>query len=184
MATGRNNKLIGQIGEFLVCAELGRRGLIATPFAGNVPAFDILAADELCRTVPIQVKASGGDSWPADARLWMKIDFDKTTGRQNFIEPTTIANPDLIYVCVSIAPAASAQPDRFFVLTKSELQTVCIQNYSEWMDKRDWIRPRNPESYDARYRIANLTDYENRWGIITERLAPTDFNTPLEAEAE
>jgi len=41
MATGRNNKLTGQISEFLVCAELGKRGLIATPFAGNVPAFDV-----------------------------------------------------------------------------------------------------------------------------------------------
>ena len=60
MSTGRNNKLAGQIGEFLVCAELGKRGLIATPFSGNVPAFDILAADDLCNTVPIQVKASRG----------------------------------------------------------------------------------------------------------------------------
>ena len=33
MATGRSNKLVGQVGEFLVCAELGRRGMIATPFS-------------------------------------------------------------------------------------------------------------------------------------------------------
>jgi len=54
MSTGLNNKLAKQTGEHLVCAELGRRKLIATPFSGNVPAFDILAADDLCRTVPIQ----------------------------------------------------------------------------------------------------------------------------------
>ena len=58
MSKGRDNRLAGQIGEYLVCAELGKRGLIATPFSGNVPAFDVLAADDLCRTVPIQVKAS------------------------------------------------------------------------------------------------------------------------------
>ena len=167
-----------------MCAELGRRGLIATPFAGNVPAFDVLAADELCRTVPIQVKASQGDSWPADARLWMKIEFDASTKRQNFIRPLEITNPDLIYVCVSLAPAHSVQGDRFFVLTKSELQKVCIENYSEWMDKRDWIRPRNPESYDARYRIPNLLPFENRWDIITERLTKADLNTSLQSEAE
>lgn len=40
MATGRQNKLTGQLAEHLVCAELGRRGLIATPFSGNVPTFD------------------------------------------------------------------------------------------------------------------------------------------------
>ena len=90
MLKGRNNKLTGQVGEFLVCAELGRRGLIATPFAGNVPAFDILAADELCRTVPIQVKASNSDNWPADARHWMDIEFDKDTKRQNYRGPTKI----------------------------------------------------------------------------------------------
>jgi hypothetical protein len=31
MSTGRNNKLAGQIGEFLVCAELGRRPLANAP---------------------------------------------------------------------------------------------------------------------------------------------------------
>lgn len=184
MATGLNNKLTGQIGEFLVCAELGRRGLIATPFAGNVPAFDILAADSLCRTVPIQVKSSQGDSWPSDARLWMEIDFDAATGRQNYIAPLTVTNSNLIYVCVSIASAGSPQCDRFFILTKSELQTACIENYSEWMDKRDWIRPKNPQSYDARYWIRNLLEFEDRWKLITERLAPIDLETALETESE
>jgi hypothetical protein len=63
VSQGLNNKLAGQIGEYLVCAELGRRGLIATPFSGNVPTFDVLATDEQCRTVPIQVKASRGNCW-------------------------------------------------------------------------------------------------------------------------
>lgn len=64
MSVGRNCKLVGQVGEYLVCAELGKRGLIATPFAGNVPTFDLLIADEACRTLPIKVKTSAGDSWP------------------------------------------------------------------------------------------------------------------------
>ena len=32
MKKGLNNKLAGQIGEYLVCAELGKRGYIATSF--------------------------------------------------------------------------------------------------------------------------------------------------------
>lgn len=36
---GLRNKLAGQVGEYLVCAEFGRRGLIATSFTGNVPDF-------------------------------------------------------------------------------------------------------------------------------------------------
>jgi hypothetical protein len=31
MSTGRNNRLAGQIGEFLVCAELGRLGSSRVP---------------------------------------------------------------------------------------------------------------------------------------------------------
>ena len=44
MATGRTSKLVGQTGEYLVAAELSRRGLIATTFTGNVPHYDIIAS--------------------------------------------------------------------------------------------------------------------------------------------
>lgn len=140
MSKGRNNKLAGQIGEYLVCAELGRRNLIATPFSGNVPAFDILAADDLCRTVPIQVKASRSDNWPSDARNWMQISLDRETNAQKNLGPIRIQNPDLIYVCVAIAPPDRSK-DRFFILTKAQLQVVCINMYSAWMDEREWKRP-------------------------------------------
>jgi hypothetical protein len=78
MATGRSNKLVGQTGEYLVAAELSRRGLIATTFTGNVPHFDIIASDESGRHVSIQVKASRGPSWQfANLRLYCEIDFDE-----------------------------------------------------------------------------------------------------------
>ena len=43
MASGRGTKLTGAVGEFLVAAELCRRNLVATPFSGNVPHYDIIA---------------------------------------------------------------------------------------------------------------------------------------------
>ena len=46
MGTGRNNKLVGQTGEYLIAAELSRRGYIATTFTGNVPDYDIIASNE------------------------------------------------------------------------------------------------------------------------------------------
>ena len=46
MATGRATKLTGAVGEFVVAAELCRRGLLATPFAGNVPHYDIIASGQ------------------------------------------------------------------------------------------------------------------------------------------
>jgi len=42
---GLSNKLAGQVGEYLVCDKLGRRGLIATYFTGNMPEFDLIVAD-------------------------------------------------------------------------------------------------------------------------------------------
>ena len=183
MSRGRSNKLAGQIGEYLVCAELGRRGLIATPFSGNVPTFDILATDEQCRTVPIQVKASRGNSWRSDARLWMKLELDAATQVQRYLGPLEIHNPDLIHVCVSIAPPNEGH-DRFFILKKSDLQQVCITLYSHWMNGRDWRRPRTPDSYDCRYTIDSLHTFENNWQLIETRLAISSPDQSLISSGE
>jgi len=43
LARNFSTQLAGQIGESLVVAELGRRGIVATAFAGNVPDIDLLA---------------------------------------------------------------------------------------------------------------------------------------------
>lgn len=177
MSSGRSNKLAGQIGEYLVCAELGRRGLIATPFAGNVPTFDVLATDEMCRTVPIQVKASRGDSWPSSADRWMKIEFiDK---KQIYSGPTKLTTPELVWVCVAIAAPGGC--DRFFVLTESELQKVCINGYTSWMNGNGWQRPRNPFSLDCRWSICDIEQFENRWGLILRRLQTAEPDSSLAA---
>jgi hypothetical protein len=171
---------VGQIGEFLVCAQLGKRGLIATPFSGNVPAFDILATDEHCRTVPIQVKSSRSDNWPSDARTWMQIQV--MDGRQVGLDGSTplvataITHADLIYVCVIIGDPG--KPDRYFVLTKSELQIACIKGYNAWMEPKNWRRPRNPESYDCRYGISSIAEYEDNWSLIEARLNSLPIAAP------
>lgn len=43
MQSGRQNQLTKQTGEYLVCAELCRRGYIASSFTGNVPEYDVIA---------------------------------------------------------------------------------------------------------------------------------------------
>jgi hypothetical protein len=45
MATGCSTQITKQVGEYLVAAEICRRGFIATTFTGNVPHYDI-ASDE------------------------------------------------------------------------------------------------------------------------------------------
>jgi hypothetical protein len=63
MTTGQATKLTGAVGEFLVAAELCRRGLLATPFAGNVPHYDIIASGQSGGHVAVQVKAINGHAW-------------------------------------------------------------------------------------------------------------------------
>ena len=170
MSRGRQNKLVGQVAEHLVVAELGRRGLIATGFAGNVPTFDIIAADEACRTVPIQVKASSGDSWPSDARTFMDLEFDREAKQQRMRGPAVLTTPDLLYVFVAVAEPPKKGFDRFFILTMRELQEVCVRCYTEWMDPKDWKRPKNPESYDNRFWIKDIEPFEDHWQLILDQL--------------
>src|ERR1017187_2420339 len=177
MSSGRNKTLTKQIGEHLVCAELGRLGFIATPFSGNVPAFDVLAADERCRTVPFQVKASQAKKWPNNVRDWMEITFDEEKERQNYLGPKKIENPDLIYVFVAVASSSvEADKDRFFILTKAQLQKVIIKSYGGAMEKVGWKHPLSTESYLWRISITEIEKFENEkfednWGLITNRLA-------------
>jgi len=170
MSSGRRNKLVGQVAEHLVVAELGRLELIATGFAGNVPTFDVIAADEYCRAIPIQVKASSGDSWPSDARNFLELAYDPKTQQQTYRGPVKLRTPDLIFVYVALAQRKKGIPDRFFILTMKELQQVCIKCYCDWMETKNWRRPRKPESYNLRFWIRDVTQYENRWPLIQDRL--------------
>lgn len=173
MSSGRYNKLAGQIGEYLVCAELGRRGFIATPFSGNVPTFDVLATDLLCHTVPIQVKASRGDSWPSRADRWMKIEYDATAKKQIYSGPAKLAVPELVWVCVAIASPGGQ--DRFFVLTEADVQNVCVTGYTSWMEKIGWKRPKNPTSLDCRWAISDIEQFEDQWELIARRLSTAEI---------
>ena len=181
MATGRGNTLTGQLAEHLVCAELARRGLISTTFAHNVPAFDVLAADERCRTVPIQVKATRSDSWRREASHWMKIRFDEAAKTQTFDGETELATPDLIWVCVAVAKPGGR--DRFFILREQDVQQACITNYCGYLNRKDGRRPVNWRSLDCWWEIANIERFENNWDLIVQRLRAESPDPTLEPSA-
>ena len=76
MATGRGNQLTMQVGEYLVAAEVCRRGFIATTFTGNVPHYDIIASNATGRHQAIQVKAILGHSWQFDIRTFVDVQLE------------------------------------------------------------------------------------------------------------
>jgi hypothetical protein len=166
---GFRNSLARQIGESLVCAELGRQGLIGSPFAGNVPMFDVLAADERCRTLPIQVKATRSDNWPSSADRWMHIQYDPETRKQVYSGPVILVTPQLIWVCVAIASRGSR--DRFFILTEADLQSVIVRGYTSWMESIGWQRPRSPESLRTGWNISDIEPFEDKWELIRGQLS-------------
>ena len=170
MKKGRSNKLAGQIGEYLVCAELGRRGYIATSFTGNVPEFDLIVANDELKTIPIQVKTSRSTSWPSRANLWIDIEISDKEKKQIDLGNKSISNPELIYVCVALSEADTEQHDRFFILKKKDIQRICASNYRKWMDSINWKRPKNYKSLDNRYYFENLAQYENNWKLIENQL--------------
>ena len=173
MATGRGTQLTRQIGEHLVAAELGRQGLIATPFAGNVPLFDLLAADESGNCIPIQVKAINGPAWQFDARNFLEIEI--TNGVQRKTGPKFLANPDLICVFVLLRGAGR---DEFFVFRLRDLQDYCFHHY------KDGRRPKNPDSTHCAVWPKDLQAFkaaEGEWPLIREALASQGRSLTLAA---
>ena len=181
MSNGRNNRLAGQIGEYLVCAELARRDYLATPFAGNIPTFDVLATDENFKTVPIQVKASRRQGWQTNAKEWMLLEYNSLTGKLDYDGPRELTNPELIYICVIISNELNrSERDRFFLLTQQQLQKVIVAQFIPWLESHGWKRPKKADSFHCNYNYSSLLAYEDNWQLIKERfLELSSLNSDL-----
>ena len=178
MATGRSNYLTKQAGEYIVAAELSRRGFIATTFTGNVPSYDIVAVDEVGGHALVQVKAIAAASWQLNVGHFADIEFE---GRKQIIRgQLDDPYPDLICVMVRIAPPDSGRIDQFFILTWRELGRIVIAGHERFLAKHGGIRPRSPESLHAAVQMDALTRWEGRWDVITKRVRPTSAVAALQ----
>ena len=164
LARSFKTQLAGQIGESLVVAELGRRGIVATAFAGNVPDIDIVAyANDT--TVHLQVKAWRTGSVHFNATRFIHIDFEGERQTVRGLDDTL--DGELIYVYVKIGDGAGQ--DKYFILLQRELQAIILQNYGAWLDKHNGIRPRNPKTTHCAVELTSLSQFENNWGLIEQR---------------
>lgn len=161
-----STQLAGQIGESLVVAELGRRGIVATSFAGNVPDIDLLAFKD-GSSVHLQVKSVRTGSVSFDANRFLLIEFD---GDKQIVRgPDPEIDGDLIYVFVRIGN--SAGEDQFFILEQRQLQEIIKQNHIAWLDKHGGVRPKNPQSTHVSVSLAQLAEVEDHWSLVEFRLA-------------
>ena len=117
MATGRSNQLTKQIGEYLVACELARRGLLVATFAGNVPDFDLLAANSDGISTPIQVKTIRGGDWVFSLKTLVDVRME---GEKQILGKRL--PPKIPHLSCVLVLATEYGEDRFFILEWEELQ--------------------------------------------------------------
>ena len=164
MVSGRSMQLTKQIGEYLVAAELCRRGLIATTFTGNVPDFDILAINEKYITIPVQVKTIKKGNWQFDAGRYIKIEIDgdiqKVTGK------TDLSDPTLVHIFVKLIDHGR---DEFYIFELRDLQDIIFNGYQNYLLEKKGIRPKNPKSKHVAIWPKQLTEFKDNWKLIQDR---------------
>ena len=140
MATGWEMQLTRQIGEHLVVAELGRRGYVAAPYAGNVPLYDVLAANGRGQAIPIQVKAINGGSWQFDAKHFLNIANGKDRQKIEGVKPLPESNLLCIFVLLKGRDKDGRDKDEFYLFPLSFLR-----NYTKKVYKPRTNSSKNPE---------------------------------------
>lgn len=166
MATGRDNQVTKQLGEYLVAAEVCRRGFLATTFTGNVPHFDILASGANGKHQAIQVKAIKGTNWQFDCRTFATIRLD---GKKQIIDrPIEPPYPHLICVFVRIRGQGT---DEFYVLRWTDLQNIAIDHHGRYLDSHKGVRPKKFDSFHMAIRPEMLKDHRDKWELLGQHLS-------------
>jgi len=135
--------------SIFVVAKLGRLGILATPFAGNVPNIDLLASDISGHSLPIQVKAINGPSWQFSATSFLDIEYEGN--RQVIKGKKVLLNPRLICVFVFIKKDGN---DDFYILPLKNLQEHFYKNY------KGGVRPKKSKSTHCAVWPKELTKYQ------------------------
>jgi len=168
MATGRSTKLTGATGEFLVAAELCRRDLIATPFAGNVPHYDVIASGPDGGHVPVQVKAVNGNTWQFNIRAFVDVEFQ---GERQVLGPKAPSPyPNLQVVLVALANGARDR-DRFFILSWEQLRDLLFDLHQQFLAKHGGKRPKAPHSLHVALPLDAVREFEDEWQVIEAALS-------------
>ena len=160
MASGRNIQLARQLGEYLVAAELARRGWVATTFTGSLPGFDILAVNAEGQLLEVQVKTLRTGSWQLDAGHYIEIALEE--GVQRIVGPKTIKTAGRVYVFVHIAKTGT---DAFYLCNLNDLQQLLLSTY------RAGKRPKNPQTRHHSLPPKDIERFRDNWAVLDETLA-------------
>lgn len=170
MASGVDTKLVGQVGENLVSAILGMRGYYASPYAGNVPGFDITAVhSETLISFPIQVKTSTtGSLVHSTIDKWCEHELlDGNYQRLGVLNK--LKHPEMIWIMVRLGVNGISDA-RFFICFEQDIQKRIVNRYLSFMKLHSFRRPHGGNSRQAVLDIIDLVDFENNWELLNKKI--------------
>ena len=150
--------LLGLAGEYRVCSELNRRGILATVTYGNRKSVDVYAiGDRSQPTLKIEVKTTQGTNFVTGITQ-KGLDRDPTA-------------PDFWVLVQFTASAAGEFTDRFFVLTHDEICAVQAARNREYARK---YREKHLRDVDFSVGVDNVLardvkQHEGGWAKIVAR---------------
>jgi hypothetical protein len=139
-------------GEHYVTAEIHRRGAYGSPFAGNVPHWDIVAMDaEHKRHIDIQVKTKNHPGrWAASTR----------DGR---LHPEPRVDEHQFWVLVDLSKDAP----EYYVVPAWWMEHHIFTAYEAYLAKRGGTRPgKNPKSTDWSILPHEVEQWRDRWDVL------------------
>jgi len=159
----------GNIGMFLVCAELSKRNLIAMPTSRNTKGYDVVILNpETNVAVGVQVKCSDRKEFPILSSHWkdylQKLD-ENITADFIFVDISDLEKPNYFIV----------DKEGFKYHLKSAIKKYagkCKEKHRltwEQMLERENREKRKPHLWTVK--IADIERGKNNWKVITHRLA-------------
>jgi hypothetical protein len=148
-----SNNLVGVTGEYFVCAELGKRGILALITPKNNPLFDIVAvAPDASRTVTIQIKTMSvrnNQGW----KLGMDICEEKN-------------NPLLYTVLVNL----TSTEIEYYIYEYDTLSKRVDEEYKKYLNKKKKDGGSRKDIafrwYDLKWFSENDKSRKNNWDIL------------------
>ncbi len=158
MAKKTSNNLIGCAGEYYVCAELCRQGVLALITPKNNPLFDVVATNPKgSASVAIQVKTMGIDN----NQGWkLNKDIERAQG-----------NPDLFVALVALRPNNITD---FYIYEYDVLSARIRGLYSDYINtpKHDGGQRKDVAFrwFDIKFFTDDDRNRKNEWKLIAQKL--------------
>lgn len=151
-----DNNITGSAGEFIVAAELSRRGMIATLTLKNTPLIDVLASNPkkgLLANVQVKTRSQANkQGWVLSKKVEIKTDVK-----------------NLYYVFVNLKEL-NELPD-YYIIPHNKFANYISKVHKEWLlseskggkpRKDNDIRNFKPESRDKKFALK----YLNKWEVL------------------